>query len=57
MDKQKRRAMIDAYKQQDTMMGVIQIKNNRTGKLYIAAYTNLKNKWLSITMQLNQGAT
>ena len=36
-------------------MGVIQITNNVNGKIYVDAYPNLKNKWLSIQGQLVMG--
>lgn len=54
MDKQKRKDLIAQYKQMKTYMGVIQIKNKLNGKIYIAAVSNLKNKWFTLQMQLNQ---
>lgn len=36
-------------------MGVILITNQVNGKIYIAAYPNLKNKWLTIKRQLDMG--
>lgn len=53
MDKQKRKELMEQYKQIKTYMGVIQMKNNVNGKIYLDAYSNLKNKWLHIQNQLN----
>jgi hypothetical protein len=55
MDKQSRKELREEYKQLKTMMGVIQITNNASGKIYIAAFPNLKNKWLTIRGQLLMG--
>jgi hypothetical protein len=55
MDKRKRKELQEEYKQLKTYMGVIQIKNNSNGKLYVDAYPNLKNKWLTIQSQLVMG--
>jgi hypothetical protein len=55
MDKKTRKEMIQEYKQLKTYMGVIQIKNLRNGKIYLAAYPNLKNKWFTIQSQLAMG--
>jgi len=52
VDKKKRKELLEEYKQLKTYMGVIQITNNANGKIYIAAYPNLKNKWLTIQAQL-----
>lgn len=53
MDKQKRKELIEQYNQIKIYMGVTQIKNNLNGKVYIASYPNLKNKWLTLQAQLN----
>jgi len=55
MDKKSRKELMEEYKQLKTYMGVIQITNNTSGKIFIAAYPNLKNKWLSIQGQLVTG--
>jgi hypothetical protein len=55
MDKKSRKEMLEEYKQIKTYMGVIQIKNNVNGKIYVAAYPNLKNKWLTLKGQLDMG--
>ncbi|QHW34747.1 GIY-YIG nuclease family protein [Paenibacillus rhizovicinus] len=55
MDKNKRKELLEAYKQVKTYMGIIQITNRTNGKIYVDAYPNLKNKWTSIQAQLNMG--
>ncbi|QHT61457.1 GIY-YIG nuclease family protein [Paenibacillus lycopersici] len=55
MDKNKRKELQEAYKQMKTYMGVIRITNRTNGKIYIDAYPNLKNKWLTIQAQLDTG--
>ncbi len=55
MEKSRRKELLEAYKQIKTYMGVIQITNQVNGKIYIAAYPNLKNKWLSLKGQLDMG--
>lgn len=55
MDKKNRKMLLEEYKQLKTYMGVIQITNNASGKIYIATCPNLKNKWLSIKGQLVMG--
>lgn len=55
MDKSKRKELLEDYKQIKTYMGVAQIKNNVNGKIYIDSYSNLKNKWLTLQMQLDMG--
>lgn len=55
MDKNKRKELQEAYKQIKTYMGVIQITNMASGKIFIAGYPNLKNKWMTIQAQLEMG--
>jgi N-acetyl-anhydromuramyl-L-alanine amidase AmpD len=55
MDMKRRKELMEEYKQIKTYMGVIQITNNISGKIYIATYPNLKNQWLSIKGQLDMG--
>ncbi|WP_248923881.1 GIY-YIG nuclease family protein [Paenibacillus hamazuiensis] len=55
MDKNKRKELLEDYKQIKTYMGVAQIKNNVNGKIYIDSYPNLKNKWFTLQMQLDMG--
>ncbi|MEI7025085.1 GIY-YIG nuclease family protein [Paenibacillus sp. y28] len=55
MDKNKRKELLEEYKQIKTYMGIIQITNKTNGKIYIDSYPNLKNKWLAIQSQLDIG--
>jgi hypothetical protein len=55
VDKKSRKEMLEEYKQLKTYMGVIQITNNVNGKIYVAAFSNLKNKWFTIRGQLDMG--
>ncbi|SFI36160.1 hypothetical protein SAMN02799624_00594 [Paenibacillus sp. UNC496MF] len=55
MDKQKRKELQEAYKEIKTYMGAIRITNAANGKVYVDAYPNLKNKWLTIRAQLDMG--
>ncbi len=55
MDKSKRKELLEEFKQIKTYMGVIQITNKINGKIYVDSYPNLKNKWMTIKMQLDMG--
>jgi len=55
LDKNRRWELKEAYKQMKTYMGIYQIKNDKSGKIYIDSFPNLKNKWLTIKMQLETG--
>ncbi|GAA4851749.1 hypothetical protein GCM10023310_33170 [Paenibacillus vulneris] len=55
MDMNKRKELVEAYKQMKTYMGVAQIKNKVNGKIFIDSYPNLKNKWFTLQMQLDMG--
>jgi hypothetical protein len=55
MDKKNRKELLEQYKQIKTYMGIIKITNKVNGKIYIAAYPNLKNKWLTLKSQLDMG--
>ena len=55
MDKQRRKELLEQFKEIKTYMGVIQITNRINGKIFIAAYPNLKNRWLTIKGQLGTG--
>ena len=52
MDKDKRKELMEAYKQIKVYMGVYQIKNNENSKVLIGTSSNLKNRWLTLRMQL-----
>lgn len=55
MDKSKRKELLEQYKQIKTYIGVFQIKNKVSGKIYIDSCPNLKNKWFTLQMQLDTG--
>lgn len=55
MEKQRRKDLLEEFKQIKTYMGVIQITNKVSGKIYVAAYPNLKNRWFTIQAQLDMG--
>jgi hypothetical protein len=55
MEQNKRRKLLEEFKQIKTYMGVSQIKNKVNGKIFIDSYPNMKNKWLTLQMQLNMG--
>jgi len=55
MDKQRRKELLEQYKQIKTYMGAIKITNTTNGKIFISVYPNLKNKWLTLREQLDMG--
>lgn len=55
MDKESRKALREAYKEQKTYMGVFQVKNTENEKIFIGSTNNLKSKWLTLKMQLDSG--
>lgn len=55
MDKQRRKELLEKYKQMKTYMGVIQITNTINSKILISPCSNLKNRWLTLRWQLEQG--
>ncbi|MDD9267757.1 GIY-YIG nuclease family protein [Paenibacillus sp. GCM10023248] len=55
MDKSRRKELQEQFKEIKTYMGVIQIKNQVNGKIFIDSHSNLKNKWMTIQMQLDMG--
>ncbi|SDD64162.1 hypothetical protein SAMN02799630_04565 [Paenibacillus sp. UNCCL117] len=55
MELNKRKKLLEEYKQIKTYMGVAQIQNKANGKIYVDSYPNLKNKWFTLQMQLDQG--
>lgn len=55
MDKARRKELTAQYREMKTYMGVVKITNTENGRMYIAGYPNLKNKWASIQSQLENG--
>lgn len=55
VDKSKRKELQEEFKQIKTYMGAIQITNKVSGKIYVDTFSNLKNKWFTLQMQLDMG--
>ncbi len=55
MDKERKKELREEFMNLKTYMGVIQIKNNKNGKVYIMTTPNLKNQWLTVKAQLDMG--
>ncbi|MDR1422793.1 MAG: GIY-YIG nuclease family protein [Coriobacteriales bacterium] len=55
MDKAARKQVIDQYKQQKVTMGVYQLRNRLSGKLFIESASNLKSRELTLRMMLDDG--
>lgn len=53
MDRNKRKQLLEQFKQIKTYMGVYKITNTANGKIYIDSCPNLKNKWLTLQGQLD----
>lgn len=53
MDSARKKALLQEYKQQKTYYGVIQIKNEQNGKIFISAVPNTKNRWHFYQLNLN----
>ncbi|HHW30580.1 MAG TPA: GIY-YIG nuclease family protein [Clostridiaceae bacterium] len=55
MDKQRRKELVEKYKEIKTYMGVYKITNQVNRKVFISATPNLKNRWLTVKSQLEMG--
>ena len=55
IEKDRRKQLLEQFKEIKTYMGAVQIKNLKNGKIFVAVYPNLKNKWYTLCMQLNGG--
>ena len=55
MEKDKRKALLEAYKQIKVYMGIYQLRNAVNGKLFIGSTPNLKSRELTLRMQLDGG--
>lgn len=55
IDKQRRKELLEQYKEMKTYMGVFQVKNNVNGKIFIDSCSNLKNRWFTLKMHLDTG--
>lgn len=55
MDKSRKKELQEQFKEIKTYIGIIQIKNKTNGKVFVASYPNLKNKWSTLQGQLAMG--
>lgn len=55
LSRDRKKALKEQYLQMKTYCGIIQIKNKENGKLFLDSFPNLKNRWLTISAQLEQG--
>ncbi|KAA9007548.1 GIY-YIG nuclease family protein [Paenibacillus spiritus] len=55
MDKQRRKHLVDEFKEIKTYMGVICLTNKANGKKFLTGFPNLKNRWHTLQMHLNDG--
>ncbi|MEO3944804.1 GIY-YIG nuclease family protein [Gorillibacterium sp. CAU 1737] len=55
MEQKNRKVLLEEFKQIKTYMGVTQIRNKENGKLFLDSHSNLKNKWITLKMQLDMG--
>lgn len=55
MDKERRKELVEQYKQIKVLMGIFQIRNTVNGKIYIGSCSNLKNRWFTLKGQLDMG--
>lgn len=53
MEQNKRKQLREQFKQMKTYMGIFKITNTTNGKIYIGNCPNVKNKWVTLQMQLN----
>ncbi|MCL1803501.1 MAG: GIY-YIG nuclease family protein [Eubacteriaceae bacterium] len=53
MDKQRRKELKDAAKQEKVWLGAYKLINKESGKVFIGTSRNLKNQWDRLSMQLN----
>ena len=53
MEKEKRKKLVEAYKETKTYMGVFAVRNTVNGKIYIGSARNLKSRWLTLKGQLD----
>jgi hypothetical protein len=55
IDKKRRKELLEQYKQIKTYIGIIHIKNNVNGKIFIDTCSNLKNRWFTLKWNLDMG--
>ncbi|MGX7417608.1 GIY-YIG nuclease family protein [Carnobacterium gallinarum] len=52
MEKDRKKALAQEYKEMKKYYGVIQIKNEKNGKIFIDTVANTKNRWIVYQMSL-----
>ncbi|EOL43850.1 GIY-YIG nuclease family protein [Enterococcus phoeniculicola] len=45
MNQERKKQLLEEYKTMPTYYGIIQIKNEKNGKIFIEAVPNIKNRW------------
>lgn len=55
MDKQRKKELADSYRRMKVSIGVYQVTNTANGKLFIDSCNNLKNRWLTLRLMLEDG--
>jgi hypothetical protein len=55
MDKARRKELVEQFQGIKILYGVVQITNERNGKVFLKGYPNLKNKEMSMRSQLDAG--
>ncbi|NLY30391.1 MAG: GIY-YIG nuclease family protein [Firmicutes bacterium] len=55
MDNQRKKELKQQYREMKTYMGVYQVTNTVSGKIFIATSPNLKNRWVTVRMHLDMG--
>ena len=55
MDKQRKKELKEEFGRQKSYMGVIQIENTVSGRIFVDTASNLKNRWHAVKMQLDIG--
>ncbi|MHC5280258.1 GIY-YIG nuclease family protein [Listeria kieliensis] len=53
MDAKRKKELLQQYKEMKTYYGVIQLKNDQNGKIFIDTVPNLKNRWSYYVMSLD----
>ncbi|MFV0561308.1 MAG: GIY-YIG nuclease family protein [Enterococcus sp.] len=53
MDEKRKKQLQEEYRMMPTYYGIIQIKNEANGKIFIEAVPNIKNRWNYYKLNLN----
>jgi hypothetical protein len=55
MDASRKAQLKEAYREMTTWYGVVKLTNTQNGRVFVAAYPNLKNREVVLHMQLDDG--